>query len=143
MVLETFPSPRARVPGYPVCDGTVHHLPSAGHFLGLFVAPRNTLKTASYHWSRGGLRRAGRPSPSTYTPIILSFTDPAHLAQTPHSPSVRPLPVYTPFSFSSPPPIWQCQPPHLPSFFLSFLPSAPIHPPCRHSISLVPAELSG
>ena len=69
-------------------------------------------------------------------PIILSFTEHTHLAQTPPR-TFHLLPVYTPFSLSSSPPIWQCQPLHLPSFFLSFLPSVPIHLHCQHSISLV------
>jgi len=71
-------------------------------------------------------------------PIILSFTDPAHLALTPprtfHQSiccqfthlSARPLPSTHLHAQAS-----------APSIFLSFLPSTPIHPHCQHSISLV------
>lgn len=96
-------------------------LQSVGHFLGLFVARRNTSKTTSYHWSEG------QPSPSTYTPLYSPYwpytpcTNP-----TSHFPCVRRLPVHTPFppfSLSS----TRLAVPAFPSFFPSFPPRPSIH----------------
>lgn len=100
-------------------------LPSAGHFLDLFVALRNTSKTASYHWSREGLKRAGRPSRQP-TPhyTLLRWPHTPCVNHTSHFPSVRLLPVYTPFSFSS---THLAVPASTPSILLSFLPTV-AHP---------------
>lgn len=118
---------KSKGPRFPVCDGTVHHLPSAGHFLGLFVAPRNTLKTASYHWSRGGLRRAGRPSVSTYTPLYSPLLT-LHTLRKPHM-ALHHLSVRCQFTHLSPSPLLHPSgSASLRTFRLSFFPSFPPRP---------------
>lgn len=91
------------------------------------MAQRNTSKTASYHWSRGGPWRAGRPSPSTYTPLYSPSLS-IHTLRKPH----LALSICCQFTHLSPSPLLHPSgSASLCTFRLSFLPS-----PCAHPSTL-------
>lgn len=138
MVLETFPSSRVRVLG-PCLWWNSPALAKHQPFLRPLCGSEEHFENRKLSLEQG--RPAVRRTTITINlhPIILSFTDPTHLAQkTPLALSIclSTASLYT-FLRSSPPPIWLCQPPHLPSFFPSF----PLCPSI-HTVS-TPSVLSG